>query len=627
MSYAEYAKEYMGVTLRPAQEELLNIVDHALGTGSARVALIEAPTGVGKSMVPLVLAHANDDMYFIIVTPTTYLQHQYARDMERWFDPEDWTVMMGRRNYECPFLREKYPDTREFTAADCVLVNEIGARCPYAYKVSQEALYKFDVRQEIFSSSSAAAVMPRYVAYYESLEKVCPYYYARLLSARRRIVVTNYDYFFLDFFVSETLHFPHVIVFDEAHALLDRLQSRFSFKINLNDRAFSEFGVDTMKCFSSVMGGYRDVFLGIPCLIRQLEYVLNDEEVFREVVSDVRKFTYYRRLKSYYINLRIMARASLAYRGRARFSSGIIRAVLNPFLFLGLFLRQYFSARPLVFTYGGSEVYYYSHPSERRAILMSATLGGERIWRTALGDVPYTYIGDIPSPFPVENRTVYYPLYSRHSRIDFTRYSKNPDPASLERAVYEIVRGFLLVSKYFKRRALVVHAFLKSLASDVYDALLDMKDALGLDEDQIYLASSDAIDPDEDTTLRDIISRFVSDGGILIATTSAMEGVDFKGDIARLQYILKLPFPADYYSHPDVLHFRVAKNVVQMAGRVVRSKDDFGYTIVLDAAARAHLFRHSAFYPKYYLDAVETDFTLDEVYADIENKFRRRSYA
>lgn len=615
--FDSYVRRHFGLSLRPVQREILPRVEQALL--SNRVVLLEAPTGTGKSLIPLTFAHMNPDYYVYIVTPTTYLQRQYASDLSRWFSDSEWTVMMGRRNYPCPYLRELYPDTRAYTAADCVVVNEAGGRCPYVYKTSEKALFDSDLRRTIIEASARFAVLPRFVAYYKDAENTCPYYLARMVAASRRIVVTNYDYFFLDFFVSQSLHFPHLVVFDEGHALIDRILSRFTVEVSLNDRAFSEFGIEVGDIRISVSRGF---IAPVATLIDRIEYVLSDDEVFKDVIKSLQKYALYKRLLRYYTELLMLVRVPEAYKGRVRMKGDRILAYVNPYVFLASFIRRYLSARPLVFSDRTGEFPYYSFPSERRVLLMSATLGPRDMWDSVLRGIRYDYIGGIPSPFPPERRTVYYPVYPYNERIRLSGYNRFPDYATLSRVVDEIVRGFSLVRRYFQHRpALVVHAYLKSLALDVFDTLVDRFDDLGIDV-PVFPAVSDALDPYDDKTLRDVIASFVEEGGVLVSTTAAAEGVDFKGDIARLQYILKLPYPNEFSADPYV-DFRVAKMVVQMAGRVVRSRDDYGFTIVLDQAARSHLYTASHFYPKYFLKAVVDDLYLDEIYRDIEEKFRR----
>ncbi len=86
--------------------------------------------------------------------------------------------------------------------------------------------------------------------------------------------------------------------------------------------------------------------------------------------------------------------------------------------------------------------------------------------------------------------------------------------------------------------------------------------------------------------------------GLTIISPSISEGVDFKGDMARAQIILKRPIPylgdiyvKSYYKgnpdvgierDPDFLDRICFTAMTQQYGRVVRSVDDWGYTVIMD---------------------------------------------
>ena len=88
------------------------------------------------------------------------------------------------------------------------------------------------------------------------------------------------------------------------------------------------------------------------------------------------------------------------------------------------------------------------------------------------------------------------------------------------------------------------------------------------------------------------------DSGLTIVSPSISEGVDFKGDMARAQIILKRPIPylgdvyvKSYYKgnpdvgierDPDFLDRICYTTMTQQYGRVMRSTDDWGYTIIMD---------------------------------------------
>lgn len=103
---------------------------------------------------------------------------------------------------------------------------------------------------------------------------------------------------------------------------------------------------------------------------------------------------------------------------------------------------------------------------------------------------------------------------------------------------------------------------------------------------------------DKDSLLYEFITRPRS--GTVFVSPSVMEGVDFKDSIARAQIILKKPIPymgdtylkAIVYGSPDhgiagnQIHIDrlMYTSLIQEYGRIVRSVDDWGYTIIFDQA-------------------------------------------
>jgi Rad3-related DNA helicase len=85
------------------------------------------------------------------------------------------------------------------------------------------------------------------------------------------------------------------------------------------------------------------------------------------------------------------------------------------------------------------------------------------------------------------------------------------------------------------------------------------------------------------------VARFKRDGGILVSPSVAT-GYDFPGDQARWQIIGKLPYPdtrnrlvaARCRADTDYAAYVAMMEMVQASGRIVRSEDDWGLTIVID---------------------------------------------
>lgn len=127
MNWNDYLPE---TGLRPAQTEALDGVWEAFERG-AEVVMLEAPTGVGKSIIELVIARrmlAEGMGQSFIVTPQRALQNDFLK----W---SDVAVMKGRGSYQCALLDDGTSAAQAPCTTDqSVRENELccsNSKCPF----------------------------------------------------------------------------------------------------------------------------------------------------------------------------------------------------------------------------------------------------------------------------------------------------------------------------------------------------------------------------------------------------------------------------------------------------------------------------------------------------------------
>lgn len=99
---------------------------------------------------------------------------------------------------------------------------------------------------------------------------------------------------------------------------------------------------------------------------------------------------------------------------------------------------------------------------------------------------------------------------------------------------------------------------------------------------------------------------------IIIASPAMVEGYDFKGDQSRFQIVMKVPYSFlgdPLVAHTNKIdpsaYFREAiLNIVQMAGRSVRGIDDFAETYIIDSSFETLLARNPEFFPPWFVEAI-----------------------
>ena len=157
---------------RPIQTQLLR----QLTEDRPRLAMVEAPTGIGKSALALAYGELIGSKLTTVLTATISLQEQYERDFD------DMVVFKGRGNYEC--------EENGLTAAEGVCMSRPGYRCDSDYYV---------MRREVESARRVAA---------------------------------NYAVYLNHLFYSRLDRKPDLLVCDEGHRLLDILTQFETVKLD-----------------------------------------------------------------------------------------------------------------------------------------------------------------------------------------------------------------------------------------------------------------------------------------------------------------------------------------------------------------------------------------------------------
>lgn len=104
-----------------------------------------------------------------------------------------------------------------------------------------------------------------------------------------------------------------------------------------------------------------------------------------------------------------------------------------------------------------------------------------------------------------------------------------------------------------------------------------------------------------------------SEGDEILFASGMEEGIDLPYEAARWQFITKVPYPS--LGEPAVLHqaevdpewyaWEAVKKIIQASGRVCRTLDDFGETIILDQAFERLLNTWKHLFPEWWLSALE----------------------
>lgn len=229
--------------------------------------------------------------------------------------------------------------------------------------------------------------------------------------------------------------------------------------------------------------------------------------------------------------------------------------------------------------------------STPKVVLTSATIRPKTLSLLGIPEDQYDFI-EYPSSFPVNSRPF---IWTPTVRV---RYDMAPGHARLWAAKIDAIirsrpnrKGIVHTVSYARADYLLRY-------SQCRDRLVGHAPGSGHNGLQDTVARFRDMRPDDN-------------GGPVLVSPSVGTGFDFPGDQARFQVIGKIPFPdsrslvlqARQERDPDFFAYVAAQNLVQMAGRGVRSSDDWCETIIIDDNWQWFSRKYREFFPRWFLDS------------------------
>lgn len=218
-------------------------------------------------------------------------------------------------------------------------------------------------------------------------------------------------------------------------------------------------------------------------------------------------------------------------------------------------------------------------------IFMSASILDKQLFSfiNGLDDKLTTYY-EIPTPFDVNNRKIYY------LKVGKMNYTNKQDAF---KAMIPWIKKIL--EKYSNKRG-IIHTTNYEIAEWVKENITDSRLLFHNNENR-----------------NDILEKHLT--GLeptVLVSPSMMSGIDLKDDLARFQIILKVPYPnissnmikGRQKANPNWYSLKTAMDLIQTYGRAVRSTKDYADTFILDENF-SDVLRYNQYLPKYFIDAIK----------------------
>lgn len=481
---------------------------------------LEAPTGSGKTVIAMSVAHLMDAKTYYLVS-TKSLQQQLIND-----HPEV-VELKGRNNFTC-----LVDDKRD--VAHCPY-KTMGVKCPKKRK--------------------------------------CPYYVHKELAKYSQFVTVNYPMFLVNQTFVGDLVKGNLIICDEAHTIESELNKfvgiKFTYKffhdIGLTFPGGEDYVMERIEESKSNLEGklqrirercYMDLVTGekLPH-----PYDVGDVQRYQNKLLKIKHF-----LDVYEPNKWVMDYV------RPRYDQH----------------ESYVLFKPIIPKDFGKYIFDWAD----KVLFMSATFPPTDIFARGLG-VNMTDLRhlEMPSVFPKENRPV---VYEPVGRMSYNNWDDN---------INDVINWLIEFTEKHSDEKIMVHC----VSYKNLHTIVDAKEQGFFDIDIIYHESSE----DRDEMLQVFKD---ADYPVMFLSPSMETGVDLPYDECRRQVIMKVPY-LSLGDKQTKVRMKLDKRwylsqaimrVVQAAGRIVRAKDDYGVTYVIDECFADLVNYNRDMFPNWFLEAI-----------------------
>lgn len=536
-------------TANPGQMECIVEAIDALVNKKFKHVIIEAPTGVGKSLIGttihnvlrhLVLEHNPYGQFRTsITTPTKGLQDQYAAEKAVAID-----ILKGKKNYRCHISPDLY-----YNAIQCRMACRDGHcsknRCPYI-----QARRQWTDVSSLRCTNAAMMV--------EMCTTICMKPENRadmlILDECHKMPSTLLEHTIMEYNIKAV---EGLLTIPEGVPIVETITDII--------RRTDNYELGKLYSLSGEMHAIFDELHGkVEALLETLEELVEDERLTEAQVMKLSDIIDTLHNLSDYCGIMGQTNASTFIvqekdKGMIQFKP-VIASDVSQF---GLFRK-------------GD---YHVH--------MSATICGIDSYARSLGirEGEYHKI-QIGNPIPIENRKVnYMPIMKMTANMGDYEMKKLAEYVDEIIAFHPGQSGIIHTVSY--DRALALQKFSK------YRNMIHV--------------------PRTRKALMEIMEHaFRTKTPCVIASPAMEEGYDFKGDYSRFQILIKVPYDylgdplvAHVNSVDPSAYFRMAVlRIVQMCGRSVRGVNDWAATYILDSSFESLMMRNPEFFPAWFTDAV-----------------------
>jgi Rad3-related DNA helicase len=568
LSYREFdgfvKSRFPDFKYRKGQRETVEDIIKSYNLDKNGVYLLDAPTGTGKSLIAILFSAfmASRGKKGYILTSDISLHDQYSRDFSK-HGLISWGQIKGVDNYTCSLNNEK------FSIGECK---------------NKGLNYQESEKLNCYGN--------------------CGYFQSRRRAIDSDVALLTYSYALIQRNYVEdksqngsAFEQRDFVICDEAHKVVDIVQSHFSPKI-------SPKTVDNVLKLSL---GLADIgFPNALIPVDQLRDVVND------IVREEEKSVLLKHLKR---TMMILGRAQ-SYRDEVQKTAkdkfggdnvpGEWKSVFKNFDYVkdvlckvedyieiveksGLhFMIKALNDTEVTFNCLDEKYLMKKHFLDRFGfkLLMTATMGAKSEFESSIG-AKKSFYRKMESTFNYKKSPIYFYPSRRMSKKDIDK-----NMTWLIKTVSDIMDAHPTESG-------VIHSGSYELGNKLLYKLSKQKQK----RIHIYKGTEEKMDS---------LKKFIDTPGNILIGPSLLEGLDLKDDKSRLQIFLKVPYPnlGDKYVSEKMKYskgwynWKTCTSILQGVGRSVRSEDDWAVTYFLDGCLSDLITRSSDNFPNEFLERI-----------------------
>ena len=531
---------------RPVQKEILGRVESALKSGYKKI-IIQSPTGTGKSFLAATIARWQGSSS--ILTATTELQDQYSKDFAY------MRTVRGKTHFPCLQL-----DSLDSCSKGLCYDPKTEESCSYKPHKSLVLLERRGTLKEKISYKP------------HNFSEPCHYYFQKYAGEIASHTVYNYAEFFSSVFYTKDAPKKAALLFDEAHAIEDRIVDFVSLELIRSEvekiglqMPESQQDLETWISFAKdVDGAYTKAISELKSIIEENSNGNNTmSKNLAELEGKHDRLSYaLKKMKDKKENF-VISKATLDKNGRMYHIS------IEP-IDVGSYLNDVFSFGDVI-------------------VFMSATIDDQMFCKSiGQSKEECAFIQVKESPFPVQSRPIHF--------LNVARLNKNLMESAMPKIISKVDE---IMNKHGSEKGIILTTSNKQID--------DIMHGVSISNAQRFYRTGN------DLTRSELIQlQKDSDTPTVIISPSMYEGVDLKDDMSRFQIIVKAPYldlsngriSAKLKLDPQWYTYRSVMKLVQGAGRSIRHEKDFAITYILDQSATDLIKRASNIIPQWFKESI-----------------------